>query len=208
MTIQSERISQTALEINLTGRLDTATAPLLERKIKQVGDEITEMTLNFEKLSYISSMGLRVLLQAQKTLHAAGRKLIIKNMNASIREVFEITGFIKLLVQEEKFVVIRKEEGDGVTLCLIGQMDTENVQGLTRELTAITAARHADTAPVLLTLDARQLSHLSDTAAQQLRQTLEQTAWENRTLRIINASKDITPVLTAAGIGSIGTIEP
>ena len=41
MTIQSERLVQTALEMSIEGRLDTATAPQLERKIKQWGDEIT-----------------------------------------------------------------------------------------------------------------------------------------------------------------------
>ena len=203
MTIQSERLVQTALEMSIEGRLDTATAPQLERKIKQWGDEITELILNFEKLTYISSMGLRVLLQTQKDMHARGHKLVITNMNAAVREVFEMTGFIKLLVQEERFVVIRKEGGQGLTLCLIGRMDEENVGVLTRELAAIKAADAAQAEPLPLVLDTEQLRFISTPAAQLLRKTIAETSWEKRTLRIINVSLEALPVFTSAGMGSL-----
>ena len=148
-------------------------------------------------------MGLRVLLQTQKDMHARGHKLVITNMNAAVREVFEMTGFIKLLVQEERFVVIRKEGGQGLTLCLIGRMDEENVGVLTRELAAIKAADAAQAEPLPLVLDTEQLRFISTPAAQLLRKTIAETSWEKRTLRIINVSPEALPVFTSAGMGSL-----
>ncbi|MDR0456644.1 MAG: STAS domain-containing protein, partial [Treponema sp.] len=137
MTINAEKTGKATIALILNGRLDTASAPLLERKIKQWGEEITELILDFTDLEYISSMGLRVLLQAKKTLKAENRILTIKNMRDSIREIFEMTGFINLMLQEEKFVVIRKIEQDAVVLELNGQMETENAEMILKELSEI-----------------------------------------------------------------------
>lgn len=87
------------LTISLEGRLDTSTAPQLEAEVKTSLDGISELIFNFEKLEYISSAGLRVLLSAQKTMNSKGT-MIIKNANESINEVFEITGFSDILTIE------------------------------------------------------------------------------------------------------------
>jgi anti-sigma B factor antagonist len=100
MTIDHERINKTTVVLTLTGRLDTASSPLLEQKIKQWGNDIKELILDFAELSYISSMGLRVLLHAKKEMKQEGRTLTIKNMGASIRDVFEMTGFLQVMTGE------------------------------------------------------------------------------------------------------------
>ena len=84
-----------ALVIALEGRLDTTTAPELEAEVKQL-EGITDLTLDFEKLEYVSSAGLRVLLAAQKTMNKQG-SMVIKNVIPDIKEVFEITGFSDVL---------------------------------------------------------------------------------------------------------------
>jgi anti-anti-sigma factor len=99
VTIEQEKTAQSTVVLRLFGRLDTASSPLLERNIKECGEGITELILDFKELSYISSMGLRALLQAQKTFNDEGRKLVIKNMGGAVREVFEMTGFLKLIGQ-------------------------------------------------------------------------------------------------------------
>lgn len=86
-----------ALEVVLKGRLDTTTAPELEAALEL--DGITDLVLDFEGLEYISSAGLRVILAAQKKMSAQG-KMVIKNVNDTIKEVFEITGFIDILTIE------------------------------------------------------------------------------------------------------------
>ncbi len=86
-----------ALEVVLKGRLDTTTAPELEAALEL--DGISDLVLNFEGLEYISSAGLRVILAAQKKMSAQG-KMVIKNVNDTIKEVFEITGFIDILTIE------------------------------------------------------------------------------------------------------------
>lgn len=84
------------LSIALEGRLDTNTAPQLEAQLKQSINGISELEFDFSKLDYISSAGLRVLLAAQKIMNKQG-KMLIRHVNETIMEVFEITGFVDIL---------------------------------------------------------------------------------------------------------------
>ena len=85
--------------VTLEGRLDTVTAPDLEKELKGSLDDVTELVMNFEKLDYISSAGLRVLLSAQKVMARQGGMKVI-NVNDSIMEIFEVTGFSDILTIE------------------------------------------------------------------------------------------------------------
>ena len=87
------------LTVALVGRLDTTTAPSLEAELKQSLPGVTELVLDFEKLDYISSAGLRVLLSAQKTMNKQG-SMTVCHVNEEIREVFDITGFSDILTIE------------------------------------------------------------------------------------------------------------
>lgn len=87
------------LNIALEGRLDTTTAPQLESELKQSVADNTELILDFAKLEYLSSAGLRVLLAAQKVMNKQG-KMVIRNVNDVISEVFEVTGFADILTVE------------------------------------------------------------------------------------------------------------
>lgn len=93
MTITKTTEDKT-LNIALEGRLDTVTAPELSDALTL--DGIETLVFDFEKLEYVSSAGLRVLLAAQKTMNAQG-KMLIKGANENIMEVFEITGFADIL---------------------------------------------------------------------------------------------------------------
>ncbi len=83
----------------LEGRLDTTTAPDLERDLGENLDDVRELVLDFEKLEYISSAGLRVLLAAQKTMTKQGTMKVV-HVNETIREIFEVTGFSDILTIE------------------------------------------------------------------------------------------------------------
>lgn len=87
------------LNIALEGRLDTTTAPQLEAELKQSIADSTELILDFAKLEYLSSAGLRVLLAAQKVMNKQG-KMVIRDVNDVISEVFEVTGFADILTIE------------------------------------------------------------------------------------------------------------
>jgi len=203
MTIEHEMIGKSTVVLSLNGRLDTANAPLLERKIKQWGNEITELVLDFSELSYISSMGLRVLLQAKKSFKEEGRKLIIKNMGDSIREVFEMTGFLHLMVAEEKFVVIRKHEGDDIVLSLNGQMEDENVEMVEKELSEIKQTHYMSGKPVTVIFDLENLTYISSTAGKLLKDAAAHTKWNHRQLHARNASVDIQAALHDSDLGYI-----
>lgn len=84
------------LTIALEGRLDTMTAPELDRELQGTLSGITELTFDLAQLEYVSSAGLRVLLSAQKVMNSQGR-MIVKNINEQIMEVFEVTGFTDIL---------------------------------------------------------------------------------------------------------------
>lgn len=83
----------------LEGRLDTITAPELEKELKDGLDGTTELVLDFEKLEYISSAGLRVLLATQKIVNRQGEMKIV-HVNETIMEIFEVTGFSDILTIE------------------------------------------------------------------------------------------------------------
>ena len=98
MTIEKNP-SGTELTIAITGRLDTTTAPQLEAEFKQSLDGVEKLVLDFAALEYLSSAGLRVLLAAQKAMNKQG-EMIIRNVNDTINEIFEVTGFIDILTIE------------------------------------------------------------------------------------------------------------
>ena len=84
------------LNVALIGRLDTITAPSLDKELKDSLNGITTLAFDFSKLEYISSAGLRVLLSAQKVMNKQGT-MTISSVNADIMEIFEITGFSDIL---------------------------------------------------------------------------------------------------------------
>ncbi len=88
-----------ALVIALEGRLDTTTAPDLEKELKTSLDGVTDLTLDLTNLDYISSAGLRVLLSTHKTMMKQGQ-MKVTNASEIVREVFEVTGFCDILTIE------------------------------------------------------------------------------------------------------------
>lgn len=86
----------TKVVLALEGRLDTTTAPQLEAEVKGSLTGVTELVLDFARLEYVSSAGLRVILAAQKTMNKQG-SLVICHVNETILEVFEVTGFVDIL---------------------------------------------------------------------------------------------------------------
>ena len=98
MTIE-KKLNGTELTVTLAGRLDTTTAPELEASLKESYEGIGKLILDFTALEYLSSAGLRVLLGAQKTMNKRG-EMVIKNVNETINEIFEVTGFIDILTIE------------------------------------------------------------------------------------------------------------
>ena len=97
-TIKKDQNDNT-LTIALEGRLDTTTAPELEKEIKNIPDGVTELIMDFAKLDYISSAGLRVLLSAHKMVMKKGSMKVI-HANDMVMEVFEVTGFSEILTIE------------------------------------------------------------------------------------------------------------
>ena len=86
-------------KVTLEGRLDTTTAPELEEALKTALDGTSELVMDFEKLEYISSAGLRVLLSAQKVMNKQG-SMTLKNVSETVMEIFEVTGFSDILTIE------------------------------------------------------------------------------------------------------------
>ena len=86
----------TAMTVTVTGRIDTATAPEFEQGVKPYLGNITDLTLDFKEVNYVSSAGLRVLLTLQKKMSAQGEMKLI-NVSEAVSDVFEVTGFDEIL---------------------------------------------------------------------------------------------------------------
>ena len=84
------------LTVSLTGRLDTTTAPELEKELKASLDGVSALTIDMAALEYISSAGLRVLLSAQKIMGKQG-EMKVTHVSETIMEIFEVTGFSDIL---------------------------------------------------------------------------------------------------------------
>ena len=98
MTIETKRNTDVII-LELIGRLDTTTAPALDKTINENLNNIKNLILDFKGLEYISSAGLRVLLSTQKKMQQIGTMKVI-NVSEEVFEVFEITGFADILVIE------------------------------------------------------------------------------------------------------------
>lgn len=98
MTIEITKNEQQTT-VSIVGRLDTTTAPTLDKTINEDIGDAKNLILNLKGLEYISSAGLRVLLSAQKKMQQIGSMKVI-NVCDSVMEVFEMTGFANVLVIE------------------------------------------------------------------------------------------------------------
>ena len=98
MTIE-KKINQDAVTFIVSGRLDTQTAPELEKELDSILSGIKELTFDMTNLEYVSSAGLRVILKSQKAMNIQG-SMKLTGVNDSIMEVFDITGFLDILTIE------------------------------------------------------------------------------------------------------------
>ena len=85
------------LTVKVEGRIDTITSQELESSLSKEMEDITSLTLDFSNLEYISSAGLRVLIATQKKLNERDIPMTIANVNDTIREIFRMSGFDKIL---------------------------------------------------------------------------------------------------------------
>ena len=98
MTIEMKRTADTTI-IELVGRLDTITAPALDKAVSEDIGDTKNLVLDVKGLEYISSAGLRVLLSAQKKFQKIG-SMKVTNVCEEVMEVFEMTGFADILTIE------------------------------------------------------------------------------------------------------------
>ncbi|MBR5479166.1 MAG: STAS domain-containing protein [Clostridia bacterium] len=96
MTINVERDFE-LVTLEITGRLDTTTAPNLEGVINELSKDTKELVFDMSGVEYISSAGIRVLLGAHKKITPAQGKVRIEKANDMVREVFEMTGLLEML---------------------------------------------------------------------------------------------------------------
>ncbi|MCF0133271.1 MAG: STAS domain-containing protein [Blautia sp.] len=98
-----KQLNGTTMNLTLIGRLDLSTAPLLEKELKNSLEGVTELIIDMKYLDYISSTGLRILLQAHNKMAKDG-SMLIRNPNKIVMEVFRVTGFDHFLQFEDRAV--------------------------------------------------------------------------------------------------------
>lgn len=98
MKIEKQR-TEHGLNLEIIGRLDTITAPQLEKELSGLLGGVKELVLDLDQLEYVSSAGLRVLLATYKKMLSQG-SMVIKNVRPDVMEIFEITGFVDIMTIE------------------------------------------------------------------------------------------------------------
>ncbi len=96
MTIGKSKEGETLL-VMVSGRVDTTTAPELEKEVKTELGDVSVLEMDLKETEYISSAGLRVLLEASKMMQLKGGSMRVKNVTAQVMDVFKVTGFDKIL---------------------------------------------------------------------------------------------------------------
>ncbi len=96
MTVTTD-IENKKMTAAIDGRLDTSTSPELESKLKDIPAGITELNLDLKDTEYVSSAGLRIILSLHKRMTKSSGTLYISNVNESVKEIFDITGFSDIL---------------------------------------------------------------------------------------------------------------
>ena len=92
----SKQVNGTEVVVAITGSIDTSTAPALEKEVEEYLESATLLVFDFAKVDYLSSAGLRVLLRCNKAMISHG-KMIVRNVDPIVMDLFEITGFTELL---------------------------------------------------------------------------------------------------------------
>lgn len=89
------------LNVAPEGRLDTATAPVLEQELRERMDGVQNIVMDFARVEYVSSGGLRMLLAIEQTLEEKGGRLSLLHVNKNIIEIFELVGFMDVVKVEQ-----------------------------------------------------------------------------------------------------------
>lgn len=94
----TQTLSNNDQVLSICGRIDTITSNQLSEEIdKAMINKFEKLILDFREVDYISSAGLRIIIVAQKKITAGGKKLELTNMNETVKNVFDITGFSQIL---------------------------------------------------------------------------------------------------------------
>ena len=93
----AKKLEGKTLTVKLDGRLDTNTAPDFQSEVEPLLNDISKLVLDFEKLDYLSSAGLRVLLTFEQELEEMDKTMEVTNVNDIIHDVFDVTGFLDIL---------------------------------------------------------------------------------------------------------------
>lgn len=99
MTINKE-LDNTTLNVHIEGRIDTQTAPELEKSLKESIEGVTDLILDFTDVGYISSAGLRVIVTAQNWMDQKNGTMVIRNAVKNVQNIFKVTGFDTFLTLE------------------------------------------------------------------------------------------------------------
>lgn len=100
MTVNKQQPDRKTLILDIEGSINALTAPELESILKSSLNDIEKLTINLEKVDYVSSAGLRILLTAHNVMEEKKASMVIKNINPNVEEIFDITGFSDILTIE------------------------------------------------------------------------------------------------------------
>ncbi len=191
-----------SLRVAVEDRLDISTAPELEKVLDENLADVTDLTLDFEKLEYISSAGLRVLLSAYMTMSDKGTMKIV-NVSDMVKEVFDLTGYtdtLPILEQESVLKITEKRKGTALEIALEGRLNINTAPELKEKLNACLADATE------LTLDFEKLDYITSAGLSVLA-SAHKAMSKKGGMKIIHASETVRKVFDIGGFTGILTIE-
>jgi anti-sigma B factor antagonist len=182
-------------------RLDATSAPKLLEKIENIArtdKNVKLLVIDMSRTIYLSSLGLRILLQGLKIMKSAGGNLSIQNITPQIRPVFEMTGLMELMIRDEKLIILRKNEArKSITLSLAGKLTDETASQFETEINRI-ADEYGD-----IYLDSSGLKFISNNGFKALSTVYTHVKSKDGVLTLVNVPDNIKRLLVGEKLDAL-----
>jgi anti-sigma B factor antagonist len=188
---------KTKITYVISGRLDAEQSPELEAHLKRVTIPVREIVFDFAGVTYVSSMGLRIVLVAYKLMHSRGGTFRMINIPDAVKDVFELTGFMKTFERDEILVIVQKEKGlVSATYALIGTLDKSTASILKKELMPLSGTNGTQK----IDLDCAELTDIDAQGIDAIKKTV---AALPGTFQLTHTSEALTQKIVSSGGGTL-----
>ncbi|GMO29039.1 MAG: hypothetical protein Ta2F_04450 [Termitinemataceae bacterium] len=187
---------RTKITFEISGKMDAVSSPVLESEIKGLSHIIKELIFDLGKVEFISSIGLRNVLLAFKTMKARNGKFSILNIPPQVKEIFEMSGFMNTFQRDEKLIIIEKiADEKSVFYSLVGVLDEETSINFEQKLFDLKPKKLES-----ITFDCEKLTSITDEGCCALHNA---QTFLGSSMTLLNTKKEVTDKVAASEIAKM-----